>query len=516
MSDTSGPTARPTPTTDAVPPAPMIEGFFGSIWPEHGLGPARLALFGSVGIGLVAAAVLPDRPIGLGVLFVLLLSGALVLILSRVRSHRWTIAATLLSLALGANVVTRAAEWLAVLALCVVGLLVTTALTSARRLVALLAGPVAWVLAGLRGLPLLRRTLAALSSNRLVWPVARTVVVSVIALVVFGALFASADPVVGNWAANLVPDLGWDSLVLRVFVLVVVGGVLLAACYLSINPPPLDNVVRLAEPRRVSRAWEWIVPVGVVVLTFLVFVIAQASVMWGGHDYVRRTTGLTYADYVHQGFGQLTLATLLTLVTVAVTVRKAPRDTPRQRVWLRLTLGALCVLTLVVVASALFRMSVYQQAFGFTVLRLVVDAFEIWLGVLVVLVLVAGTRLRGSWLPRAALVSAATVLLALGWMNPDAWVAQHNIDRYHATGKLDTAYLSSLGPDATPTIVAGLAPDLARCSLPRQPVLGADLLSWNLGRARAFEARVAGSDGTGTTSLEECPRGGGMPLTRPG
>ena len=34
----------------------------------------------------------------------------------------------------------------------------------------------------------------------------------------------------------------------------------------------------------------------------------------GGHDYVRRVTGLTYADYVHQGFGQLTIATLLTLL----------------------------------------------------------------------------------------------------------------------------------------------------------------------------------------------------------
>jgi hypothetical protein len=225
--------------------------------------------------------------------------------------------------------------------------------------------------------------------------------------------------------------------------------------------------------------------------------------MWGGHDYVQRTTGLTYADYVHQGFGQLTAATLLTLVTVAVTVRKAPRGTAGERLLLRVVLGALCLLSLVVVASALFRMTVYQQAFGFTVLRLVVDAFEIWLGVVVVLVLLAGVRLEARWLPRAALVSAAMGVLVLGSMNPEAWVAQHNIDRYRATGKLDSTYLSSLGPDAMPTIVAGLPADLAACSVPRGQDLPHDLLSWNLGRARAVDAGVASA--SPATGLAACP-----------
>ena len=49
---------------------------------------------------------------------------------------------------------------------------------------------------------------------------------------------------------------------------------------------------------------------------FAVFVAAQLSVFFGGHGYVQRTTGLTYAEYVHQGFGQLTVATLLTLLVV--------------------------------------------------------------------------------------------------------------------------------------------------------------------------------------------------------
>ena len=50
----------------------------------------------------------------------------------------------------------------------------------------------------------------------------------------------------------------------------------------------------------------------------------------------------------------------------------SPRTTSADRAWVRGSLGLLCALTLVVVASALHRMHLYQQAYGFTVLRLLV------------------------------------------------------------------------------------------------------------------------------------------------
>ena len=72
-------------------------------------------------------------------------------------------------------------------------------------------------------------------------------------------------------------------------------------------------------------------------------------------------------------------------------------------------LGALCVLTLAVVASALYRMSLYQEAFGYTVLRVFVDGFELWLGLVVVFLLAAGCgcpaggcRARCSSRPRSS------------------------------------------------------------------------------------------------------------------
>ena len=181
--------------------------------------------------------------------------------------------------------------------------------------------------------------------------------------------------------------------------------------------------------------------------------------VFGGHDYLERTTGLTYAEYVHQGFGQLTVVTALTLLVVWAAARKAPRETPADRAWLRAALGLLCVLTLVVVASALYRMHVYQEAYGFTRLRLLVDVFEGWLGLVVLGVLVAGIGLRGAWLSRAAVLTGAAALLGLAAINPDAWIAEHNLERYETTGKVDESYLFSLSADAVPLLVdAGLVP----------------------------------------------------------
>jgi hypothetical protein len=139
-------------------------------------------------------------------------------------------------------------------------------------------------------------------------------------------------------------------------------------------------------------------------------------------------------------------------------------------------------------------MSVYQDAYGFTTLRLFVDVFEGWLGFVVLAIMVAGATGRGRWLPRVALVSGAVALLGLAAINPDAWVAGRNIDRYEATGDLDLDYLQSLSSDAAPVIVERLPEDVSRCVLRLLPHNGLDPevlddpRAWNLGRSRAQDA----------------------------
>jgi hypothetical protein len=55
-------------------------------------------------------------------------------------------------------------------------------------------------------------------------------------------------------------------------------------------------------------------------------------------------------------------------------------------------------------------------------------------------------------LPRAVAASAVPTLLALATLNPDRFIADHNIDRYATTGRLDLAYLRTLSVDAVPAL----------------------------------------------------------------
>ncbi|GAA1967248.1 hypothetical protein GCM10009798_29480 [Nocardioides panacihumi] len=484
VATTPDPQLVPAPAPPAgtpVPPRPLLDDMFGSFWPEHAV-PARLPILGAaVAVGLFAALVLPFRDLGAGTVLVLLAAGAVVLAGARDRRDPFTLGCALLCALLALTAAVRAADWIVLLSLLAGAVVCACGLTRGRTLPGFVLSCVSWPLAGLRGLPWLGRTAARVTGLGHGAALLRTLVLSIAGLLVFGLLLASADALLAEWVDALLPNLTIDTVVLRAFVTVAVGGTVLAAAYLALNPPHVDRVAPAARP--VKRRYEWLAPVLVVDAVFAAFLLAQAAAFFGGHDYVQRSTGLTYAEYVHQGFGQLTVATALTLLVIGVAARKAPRATASDRLWLRAALGVLCVEVLVVVWSALYRMHLYQQAYGFTRLRLLVDVFEGWLGVLILLMAVAGVGLRGSWLPRAALLTGVAALLGLSALNPDAWIAEHNLDRYADTGKVDWAYLRLLSDDAVPT----LADHGGACALVDRQPSDDDWLEWNLGRARAAD-----------------------------
>ncbi|WP_410791105.1 DUF4153 domain-containing protein [Kribbella sp. C-35] len=499
--------AMPKPVETPIPAAaparvsePGMDTLFGRFWPETGLPGNVRAVLACLAVGLLAGIVLPFRDLGVGTLVVLLAAGGVILGFSVNRRSRFTQACAALCVLLALTAVLRDAEWIVVLCLLAGGAVCMAGLVNGRSLPSFVLAGLAWPLAALRGLPWLGRSAQAVRGLRTSAAALRTAVWSLLGVLVFGLLFASADAVFAEWVGVVVPDLNLDTFVLRAFITVAVGGVVLAATYLGLNPPSVEPAG--APVRPVARRYEWLVPVLLVDAVFLVFLAAQATANFGGHEYLERITGLTYAEYVHQGFGQLTVATALTLLVVWAAARKAPRATPADVAWLRGSLGLLCLLTLVVVASALYRMHVYQEAYGFTQLRLLVDVFEGWLGLLVIGVLVAGVTMKAAWLPRAALLSGAGLLLGIAAINPDAWIAQHNVDRYAATGRVDWYYLQGLSDDAVPVLTT-LPDDVVYCALTAREPSKNDWLEWNLGRHRANPLIRAHTNATPVTCRSE-------------
>ncbi|MDP9796625.1 hypothetical protein J2S43_005137 [Catenuloplanes nepalensis] len=450
--------------------------------PERWLGPDAPAAPGVVVALLVAAAIGAgtlnvSRP-GLGWLLAALAGTAAVVIAGRARVRRtmpparvalpatdpgrradrylWSAATVLL---LGAGTI-RAAGWL--FALCVVTALLTAVLatgggTSVRALgylttimPAAAARAVPWLARGARTL---RRGRTA-DSPRLALPILLTVAL----LIVFGALFISADAAFAELITASLPELD-GAIVARVLVLFPALTLLLGAlAFVRVAPPATAD---LDEPlRRPVRRTEWLLPVVALDLLFGAFVLVQAAVLFGGAEHVLATAGLTYAEYARSGFWQLLVVTGLTLLVLGVAALTAPRASTTDRLVVRVLLGTLAGLTLLIVASALSRMSLYADVYGLTRLRVLVFACELWLGAVFVMVLVAGVRLRARWLPRAVFGTAVLALLTLVAVNPDALIARHNLNE----DRIDTAYLGQLSADAVPELAEAPA-ELRGCLL---------------------------------------------------
>lgn len=451
------------------------------------LGTAAIAVLGA---GLVAG----HRP-GLG----LAITGALVGVPAAValaRRRAWSSLLTAaLAVALVAVVAVRDAPWVVACCLVVAAVAATTAASTARSATAVLLAPLTALLAIPRALRWAGRGSAAAvrRGGEGVLPVLRVAGITVGLLVVFGALLVSADAVLASVLPR--PDLALlpGQLVVGALVL----GVVLVLASLAVAPPRWAGWS--PARRSAARRWEWLIPLLALDALLGAFVLAQLVALLGGDDYVLRTAGTTYAAYARQGFGQLLAATALTLGVVALWARRAPRERRGDRVLARAALGALCLATLGVVAAALGRMALYVQAYGLTELRILAAAAEVVLGVVLLLVMAAGVRWRGRWLPRAAVQVVAVATLALALANPDALIVRYNTQADEAP--LDLLHLSSLSVDAVPAMAA-LPEPLRVCLLARQhPTVDAGWAGWNLSRSQAVAADDVTTSPTGCADV---------------
>ena len=158
--------------------------------------------------------------------------------------------------------------------------------------------------------------------------------------------------------------------------------------------------------------------------------------------------------------------------------------------------GGQVALVLVIMASAAHRMALYQAEFGLTEDRFFASA--LMAGLAASALWFAATVLRGRPVAfaRGTLLAWGAWLCTLNAVNPERIIAETNLRRRAETGTLDVSYLTSLGADAVPAVVAALpqlpAPEAE--AIRRElvwrfvPDAPPDLRAWDLGTARARAA----------------------------
>lgn len=445
--------------------------------PAPGAAP-RPAITIAVALGVASGFVIPNGPPGLGLVLLGYAGAALLWWLSPVAVTGWRAVHAGTALLLLTMTAIRAAEWLVALDLAMAIGVGSLALTRARDWPGVLRGLVevglvlprttGWFVRGLRQVPFARPVTG---------PAARGAVLTAVLLVVFVPLLVSADAAFATVLERVLPDLpDLGLLPARVIVACIAAFGVAGGLFVLLAPRP-EPVVG-APLRKLHRAAEWLLPLGVLNALLASFLAVQATVMFGGDDHVLRAAGVTYSSYAREGFGQLVAVTALVLAVVAAAVRWAPGAA-------RPMLALLCGLALVVDASALWRLHLYVDAYGLSRLRLTATALSCWLGVVLVVVLVAGVR-PGRWVPHTIVASAAAGLLVLSLINPDARIAQSAL---HRGPNADLDYVATLSADAAGPVSRLPVSEGACVLLDLAPEKGMSWTSANLGRHRADELR---------------------------
>jgi Domain of unknown function (DUF4173) len=235
---------------------------------------------------------------------------------------------------------------------------------------------------------------------------------------------------------------------------------------------------------------------------FAIFAGVQVVFLFGGASTLA-AIGMTYSDYARQGYFQLVAVVCfagLLLVGAHLVVG-------RTRAFLASSL-MLVGLTGVILASAAFRLRLYQEAYGWTEVRFYVAASILWLAVGAAIAMVLIWRDRMRWLAHGLAAGAIAITLGVSLIGPHAFVTRENLARVldptlvapgGRTG-FDASYALSLGDDAVPDLVAALGylPPRERDQVLRdlewrRTQLATDAksmgwASWNLARERARQA----------------------------
>jgi hypothetical protein len=284
-------------------------------------------------------------------------------------------------------------------------------------------------------------------------------------LLVVGTLLASADRIFQSWLAE-VP--GWfqgvsfGEAVLRTGAAIMIS--LYTFCYLwgllfpkaaTATAKTLDSIdEKRIETERKKISLDPIIAGTLLVsvnLVYILFAVIQFSYLFSAAN-GSLPEGIAYAEYARRGFAELVFVALLNLGLLLIGLYLI-RCTGKMSEWIRkLLLSILVGCTVVMLVSAYSRLYLYEDAYGFTLMRLLVHGFMLFLGVLLVIAFIRIWHEHFS-LSKAYIISSIAAYVLINYANLDYRIASTNIERFERSGIIDMNYLGRLSADAAPALL---------------------------------------------------------------
>ncbi|MFB3168119.1 DUF4173 domain-containing protein [Neobacillus sp. 179-C4.2 HS] len=253
----------------------------------------------------------------------------------------------------------------------------------------------------------------------------------------------------------------------------------------------INAVIHSADKQ--SFKMDAIITITVLVLinmVYVLFTVVQFKYFFSG----TLQGNFTYAEYARKGFFELLFVTLINLTITILVLTFVDRATGFIKRFMQIMLTALVLASAVLLSSAFLRLSMYEEAYGFTFIRVMAHSFMIFLVVIFMYTFIK------IWIEKLSLfhfyfISALLYYTLMNVINVEQIIVTKNIERYEQSGKIDVHYLNSLSY----TGILGLIelyeknpqlPDLKNILLERQNEANLNKIPWqsyNLKKIQANE-----------------------------
>lgn len=293
----------------------------------------------------------------------------------------------------------------------------------------------------------------AKKDQKVFWQVVRGILMAIPVLFVFLLLFSSADLIFQKYVSDLIniniePEIIFRSILVLIATLVYIG----AYSYLFRKQENRIAAQQNSKSHSIGRI-ESSILLGSVNVLFFIFILVQLTYLFGGEGNIS-AQGFTYAEYARRGFFELITVAVISLLLLLFTEKYITKKETNHVIGFKVLSTALVVQVILIMTSAFTRLSLYEEAYGFTDQRLFSHAFIILLAVVFCLLLYKIYKDKGEKMfAFRVFISIILFLAVMNFLNPDVFIARRNIERFAVTGKLDARYLGRLSSDAIPDTI---------------------------------------------------------------
>lgn len=271
-------------------------------------------------------------------------------------------------------------------------------------------------------------------------------------LIIFLWLFSSADLIFQDRISRLVSfDIPPDFVFQTVLVLFV-GAMFAGAYSYMMHVSPTEASARRRAPGALGDI-ESSILLGSVNVLFFFFIVIQLTYLFGGESNIS-SYAFTYAEYARKGFFELIAVAILSFLLIRSMEKRVAKEEAGHRMLFKVLGSVLIAQVIIVMGSAFKRLSLYEEAYGFTTLRLYSHAFILLLAIVFCLLLYKIYKNQQENLFAFHIfLSVVLFLFVMNVLNPDAFIAQKNMDRFSRSGELDIYYIDQLSYDALPVSI---------------------------------------------------------------